>query len=42
MNNIDEQVKKVFSKESRAALDKTGKQAGLFEVIGISFSERQA
>jgi hypothetical protein len=42
MNTIDEQIKKVFSKEGQEALDKQAKQAGLFEVITLSFSGRQA
>jgi hypothetical protein len=42
MRNIDEQFKEVCSKENQEALDEIGKQAGLFEVIGLSFSGRQA
>lgn len=42
MNNIDEEIKKALSKEDQEALDKIGVEAGLFEVIGLSFSGRQA
>jgi hypothetical protein len=42
MNDIDEEIKKALSKADHKALDEIGKEAGLFEVIGLSFSGRQA
>lgn len=42
MNDIDEEIKKALSKEDQKALDEIGNEAGLFEVIGLSFSGRQA
>jgi len=42
MNDVDEDIKKALSKEDHKALDEIGKEAGLFEVIGLSFSGRQA
>lgn len=42
MNDIDEEIKKALSKEDQRALEEIGKEAGLFEVIGLSFSGRQA
>ena len=42
MNNIDEEIKKALSKADHKAPDQIGEESGLFEIIGLSFSGRQA
>lgn len=42
MNNIDEEIKKALSAEDQKAMEEIGQQAGLFEMVGMSLSGRQA
>ena len=42
MNDIDAQIKAALSAEDRAALDQIQDQAGLFELLGLSFTGKQA
>jgi hypothetical protein len=38
MNNIDEQIRSALDAEDRKAIDEIGDGAGLFEMIGMTFS----
>ena len=42
MNNIDEQIRSALDAEDRKAIDEIGDGAGLFEMIGMTFSGKQA
>jgi hypothetical protein len=42
MNNENTDIKPTLSKEDQQALDKAGKEAGLFDLIAPSFLGRQA
>lgn len=42
MNNIDEQIRSALDAEDRKAIDEIGDGADLFEMIGMTFSGKQA
>ncbi|MEQ8953817.1 MAG: DUF6768 family protein [Gammaproteobacteria bacterium] len=42
MSDIDAQIKQALSEEDRAALEATSDQAGMFELVGMSFRGKQA
>lgn len=42
MNSIDEQIRKALAAEDQKAIDEIDEEAGLFEMIGMSFKGKQA
>jgi peptidoglycan/LPS O-acetylase OafA/YrhL len=42
MNDIDAQIKQALSEEERQLIDDSTNQAGLFELLGMSFKGKQA
>ncbi len=42
MNSIDEQIRKALTEEDQRLIDEMDDQAGLFDMIGMSFKGKQA
>ncbi|MDP6650694.1 MAG: hypothetical protein QGF90_01020 [Gammaproteobacteria bacterium] len=42
MNSIDEQIRKALADEDQKAIEEINSQAGLFEIIGLTFRGKQA
>jgi membrane protein insertase Oxa1/YidC/SpoIIIJ len=42
MNSIDEQIRKALTAEDQKTIDEIDEQAGLFEIIGLTFKGKQA
>lgn len=42
MNDVDEKIRQALTQQDQAEIDAMSQQAGLFEMIGLSLSGRQA
>lgn len=42
MTNIDEQIRQALTEEDKKAIDEIDSEAGLFELIGMTFKGKQA